>query len=56
MNLKTLEEEKVIGGIPKFPPGRPTRIDLIEKGGAGWVDRDYLSELRKKFGEDIGRR
>jgi crotonobetainyl-CoA:carnitine CoA-transferase CaiB-like acyl-CoA transferase len=52
--LKTLEEKNVIGGIPKFPQGRPTRIDLIEKGGAGWVDRNYLSELRKKFGEDIG--
>jgi len=54
--VRTLEEEKVIGGLPKFPPGRPTRIDLVEKGGAGWVDHDYLSELRKKFGEDIGRK
>lgn len=54
-DLKTLEEEKVIGGIPKFPPGRPTRMELVEKKGAGWLDRDYLSELRKKYGEDIGR-
>ena len=54
--VRTLEEEKVIGGLPKFPPGRPTRIDLVEKGGAGWVDHDYLSELRKQFGEDIGRK
>jgi benzylsuccinate CoA-transferase BbsF subunit len=52
--LKRLEEEKVIGSTPTFPPGRPTRIDLIEKQGAGWFDPDYLSELRKKYGEDIG--
>ena len=54
--LKRLEEEKVIGGTPTFPPGRPTRIDLIEKQGAGWFDPDYLSELRKKYGIDIGQK
>ena len=52
--LDKMEEEKVIGGTPTFPPGRPTRIDLIEEQGAGWFDPDYLSELRKKYGEDIG--
>lgn len=52
--LGKLEEEKVIGGTPTFPPGRPTRIDLIEEQEAGWFDPDYLSELRKKYGEDIG--
>jgi len=53
--LKKLEEEKVIGGPPTFPPGRPTRTDLIEEQGAGWFDPDYLDELRKRYGEDIGR-
>ena len=55
-DLKRLEEEKVIGGTPVFPPGRPTRVDLIEKQRAGWLDPDYLSELRKRYGEDIGRK
>jgi len=53
--LKALEKENIIGGIPKFPPGRPTRMDLVEKRGAGWRDPDYLSELRKKHGDDIGK-
>jgi crotonobetainyl-CoA:carnitine CoA-transferase CaiB-like acyl-CoA transferase len=52
--IAKLEEEKVIGGTPTFPPGRPTRTDLIEKQKAGWFDPDYLSELRKRYGEDIG--
>ena len=57
--LKKLEEEKVIGTIPRFPPGRPTRLDLIQKQvgkGAGFVDPNYLEELRKAFGEDIGKK
>lgn len=49
-----LGQQKVIGGPPRFPPGVPARIDLIEEQGAGWFDPDYLSELRKKYGEDIG--
>ena len=57
--LTKLEEEKVIGGKPVFPPGRPTRTDLIEKQGgqgAAWHDPNYLEELRKIYGEDIGRK
>jgi len=54
--LRRLEEEKVLGGTPNFPPGRPTRVDLMEKQGAGWFDPDYLAELRKEYGEDIGRK
>jgi benzylsuccinate CoA-transferase BbsF subunit len=53
-DLKRLEEEKIVGGAPVFPPGRPTRIDLVEKQGAGWFDPDYLAEIRKRYGEDIG--
>lgn len=52
--LEKLEEEKVIGGTPTFPRGRPTRTDLIEEQGAGWFDPDYISELRRKYGEDLG--
>jgi hypothetical protein len=52
--LAKLEEEKVIGGTPTFPQPRLARTDLIEKQGAGWFDTDYLGELRKKYGEDIG--
>jgi benzylsuccinate CoA-transferase BbsF subunit len=53
--LGKLEEAKIIGGTPTFPPGRPTRVDLIEKQKAGWFDPDYLHELRRKHGEDIGK-
>jgi crotonobetainyl-CoA:carnitine CoA-transferase CaiB-like acyl-CoA transferase len=53
-DLKRLEDEKVVGGTPVFPPGRPTRVDLIEKQEAGWFDPDYLAEIRKRHGEDIG--
>ena len=52
--MAKLEEEKVIGGLPTFPPGRPTRTDLIEEQKAGWFDPDYLDELRKTYGKDIG--
>ncbi len=53
--LAQLEDEKVIGRQPVFPAGRPTNAALIEKQQAGWFDVDYLSELRKSHGEDIGR-
>jgi crotonobetainyl-CoA:carnitine CoA-transferase CaiB-like acyl-CoA transferase len=52
--LAQLEEEKVISSQPTFPRGRPTRIDLIEQQQAGWFDPDYLDELRKTYGNDIG--
>ncbi|MFC1870120.1 CaiB/BaiF CoA transferase family protein [Chloroflexota bacterium] len=52
--MSKLEEEKVIGGTPAFPPGRPTRVDFIKKQEAGCFDPDYLGELRKEYGEDIG--
>ena len=48
--LKDLEK-KVIGGIPSFPPARPTRKDLIETQGSGRFDPDYLRDLKKAFGE-----
>jgi len=57
--LKKLEEEKVVGTVPRFPPGRPTRTDLIENQvgkGAGYMDPDYLSELRKTYGDDLGKK
>jgi crotonobetainyl-CoA:carnitine CoA-transferase CaiB-like acyl-CoA transferase len=53
-DLAHLEQEKVISKTPEFPPGRPTRIDLLEKQQAGCIDPDYLTELRKHFGIGIG--
>jgi crotonobetainyl-CoA:carnitine CoA-transferase CaiB-like acyl-CoA transferase len=52
--LERLEEEKVIAKTPVFPPGKPTRLDLLEKQQAGSIDPDYLDELRKHFGTGIG--
>jgi hypothetical protein len=52
--LEKLEEEKVIGGTFTFVRGKPTRIDLIEKQGSCFVDPNYLSELHKRYGDDIG--
>jgi len=52
--IDKLVEDKIIGGPPHFPRGRPTRVDLIEEQKAGWFDSDYLDELRKIHGEDIG--
>jgi crotonobetainyl-CoA:carnitine CoA-transferase CaiB-like acyl-CoA transferase len=53
--MEKLAKDKIIGGPPNFPRGRPTRTDLIEEQKAGWFDPDYLNELREKYGEDIGK-
>ena len=53
-DLAHLEQERVISKTPEFPPGRPTRVDLLEKQQAGCIDPDYLNELRKHFGIGIG--
>jgi crotonobetainyl-CoA:carnitine CoA-transferase CaiB-like acyl-CoA transferase len=53
-NLAHLEQEKVISKTPDFPPGRPTRLDLLEKQQAGCIDPDYLNELKQHFGIGIG--
>ncbi|MEJ2245818.1 MAG: CoA transferase [Acidobacteriota bacterium] len=52
--LAQLEKENIIADIPAFPPGRPSRLDLIEKQQAGFMDPDYLNELRKHFSTGIG--
>jgi crotonobetainyl-CoA:carnitine CoA-transferase CaiB-like acyl-CoA transferase len=52
--IEHLEQEGILGTNPTFPPGRPTRTNLIESQGAGWFDPEYLSELRKSYGEDVG--
>jgi crotonobetainyl-CoA:carnitine CoA-transferase CaiB-like acyl-CoA transferase len=57
--VSKLTEEKVTGTIPRFPPGRPARTDLIEKQvgkGAGYIDPDYLAEIRKTHGDDLGKK
>jgi len=53
--MEELAGAQVIGGAPSFPKGRPTRTELIQQQGSGWFDPDYLSELRRCFGDDIGR-
>lgn len=49
--IKYLEDEEIIGGIPNLPPPRPTRKELIETQGSGSFDEYYLAELRRKYGE-----
>ncbi len=52
--LKRLEKEGVIARTPAFPPGRPTRLDLLEKQQAGSIDPGYLTELTKHYKVPIG--
>jgi crotonobetainyl-CoA:carnitine CoA-transferase CaiB-like acyl-CoA transferase len=52
--ITQLENDNVISSSPTFPSGRPTRVDLITKQQAGSIDAEYLQELRKHFGQDIG--
>ena len=40
--LLALEAEKIIGGAPSFPPGRPTRLNLIQAQDAGQIDTNYI--------------
>ncbi|HJX14069.1 MAG TPA: CoA transferase [Dehalococcoidales bacterium] len=53
--IEALARENVAGSRPAFPPGRPCRTDLVAEQGAGWFDPDYLGELRKVYGDDLGR-
>jgi hypothetical protein len=53
-DLARLEEEQIIAKIPAFPPGRPTRFDLVEKQQAGSIDPEYLDALGRHFGAGIG--
>ena len=53
-DIAALEAEKVIGGAPSFPPGRPTRLNLIQAQDAGQIDTNYTGELREKYKKDIG--
>jgi crotonobetainyl-CoA:carnitine CoA-transferase CaiB-like acyl-CoA transferase len=48
--IESLARDKVIGGPPSFPRGRPTRTDLIEQQQSGWFDPHYREELRKRYG------
>jgi benzylsuccinate CoA-transferase BbsF subunit len=52
--LAKLEAEKIIGGAPSFPPGRPTRVNLIQSQDAGQIDPNYNSELSEQYKKDIG--
>jgi benzylsuccinate CoA-transferase BbsF subunit len=53
-DIAALEAEKIIGGAPSFPPGRPTRLNLIQAQDAGQIDTNYTGELREKYQKDIG--
>ncbi len=53
--MEVLANAKVIGGVPSFPKGRPTRTELIQQQGSGSFDPDYLNELRSRYGDDMGR-
>ena len=53
-NIQKLENEGVIGKLPVFPPGRPTRLDLLERQQAGSVNPDYLNELKRHYSVGIG--
>lgn len=52
--ITKLEAENVVGNDPKFPPGRPTSFNFIEKQAAGTRDQYYLTELKNVYGSDIG--
>ena len=53
-DIQELENEEVIGKLPVFPPGRPTRLDLLDRQQAGSINPDYLNELKKHYGVRIG--
>ncbi len=53
-DLKQYGEEKITSTVPVFPPGRPTRRDLVEKQKAGSYDAGYRRELSRHFGVNIG--
>jgi crotonobetainyl-CoA:carnitine CoA-transferase CaiB-like acyl-CoA transferase len=53
-DIQKLENEEVIGKLPVFPPGRPTRLDLLERQQAGSIDPNYLNELKKHYGVAVG--
>ena len=48
--IQKLTEDQVIGGLPSFPRGRPTRKDLIGQQGSGWFDPNYSDEIRRRYG------
>jgi crotonobetainyl-CoA:carnitine CoA-transferase CaiB-like acyl-CoA transferase len=47
--IQALASDKVVGGLPAFPRGRPTRTELIVQQGSGWFDPDYREELLRRY-------
>lgn len=47
--MDALAQEKIIGGPPSFTRGRPTRLELIEGQGSGWIDPEYKNRLQKRY-------
>jgi crotonobetainyl-CoA:carnitine CoA-transferase CaiB-like acyl-CoA transferase len=50
--MASLARDKIIGGPPSFPRGRPTRVDLIKQQGSGGFDPDYKEQIKKRYEKD----
>ncbi len=50
VEMEALMKDKVIGGLPAFTKGRPTRTELISGQGSGWFDPDYKEEIARRYG------
>jgi crotonobetainyl-CoA:carnitine CoA-transferase CaiB-like acyl-CoA transferase len=50
--MALLAKDKIIGGPPVFPKGRPTRTDLINQQESGWFDPDYKEQVKKRYEKD----
>lgn len=46
--VELLARDKIIGGPPTFPRGRPTRIDFVQQQQSATVDPNYQQELAKR--------
>jgi crotonobetainyl-CoA:carnitine CoA-transferase CaiB-like acyl-CoA transferase len=47
--MESLARDKIIGGPPQFPRGRPTRLDLFQQQQSAVLDPGYQEELRKRY-------
>jgi hypothetical protein len=47
--MESLARDKIIGGPPQFPRGRPTRLDLFQQQQSAVLDPGYQEELLKRY-------
>jgi len=54
--IAKLEEEKIIGTAPSYRAGGEKGLPLkaMEEQGVMTLDPDYLEEMSRAFGEEIG--